>query len=83
MKLLNAAIVIVAILLILAGAGIGITTFITAQTIASQGNFVPTGIAMLFFVSVFVVLMVIEIALLITRWINRNQEQIEKTIKEW
>ena len=73
MRPLNIAIVIVGILVIFAGAGIGIAMFFTAQTIASQGNFVPVGIAMLFFTTAFGVLLVAEIGLLIGRWI----------IKEW
>lgn len=72
MKLLNAAIVIVAILVVFAGAGIGIATFFTAQTIASQDNFVPMGIVMLFFVTAFMVLLVTEIGLLIGRWIMKE-----------
>lgn len=72
MKLLNAAIVIVAILLIFAGVGVGIATFFTVQTIASQGNFVPVGIAMLFFVTVFMVLLITEIGLLIGRWVMKE-----------
>ena len=83
MRLLNAAVVIVGILLIFAGAGIGIATFYTAQIITSQGNFVPVGIAMLFCVSAFVALLVIEIDLLICRWIYMNWKQIEKWLNEW
>ena len=74
--LLNAAVVIVGILLVLVGAGIGIATFFTAQTIVGQNNFVPMGIAMLFFVSAFVALLAIEIVLLICRWVYKNREQL-------
>lgn len=83
MRLLNAAVIIVGILLILAGAGIAIAAFFTAQTIAGEGNFVPAGIAILFFVSAFVALLVIEIVLLVGRWTYRNREQIRTKIKEW
>ena len=74
MNVIDKLAVIVGVLLILAGICIGVSGFLTVQTLGN--NFVPAGIAMLFFVSAFVALLVIEFVLLVCRWVYKNREEI-------